>query len=183
MSGTVRTVGEVFGERLRVSRERLGLSQEALAERLRELGVENLSPAALAEIESGGGRAGGPSIADALAISAALGVSPLALMTPADWADPVAVTPERVVSARLLRGWIRQEFEELVERRAPEPPRGAVPAMDYFIALYAGDPAAPAPAGDAPEAQPQEATSSADYFTSLYAGEPPPPPAPDGEDD
>jgi transcriptional regulator with XRE-family HTH domain len=177
MSGTARTVGEVFAERLRDARERRGLSQEALVERLRELGVHTLSPAALAEIESGG-RAASPSIEDALAISAALGVSPLTLMTPVDWADQVAVAPTRIVSARRLRGWIRQEFEALVESRAPKTPREGVSATDYFTSLYAGEPAAPTPAGDAPAATPNEATRATEYFISLYAGEPPPPPPP-----
>jgi transcriptional regulator with XRE-family HTH domain len=184
MSGTARTVGQVFAERLRDVRERRGLSQEALVERLRELGVQTLNPAALAEIESGGGRAGSPSIEDALAISVALGVSPLALMTPADWADQVAVTPTRVVSAGQLRGWIRQEFEALGESRAPKTPREGVSATDYFTSLYAGEPAAPsADAGDAPTEKPGEGAPAGDYFISAYAGEPAPPPAPEDEED
>lgn len=195
MAEDARTPGEVFAQRLREVRTRRGWSQRELAERLMDLGVTTLSRATLAKIEAGRGRAANVSVADALAIASALGVSPLALVTPARLAEQVAVTPKRIVSGGRLRGWIRQswplsdeddrrvffselpteEFDALLEARAGRAPSTGGPAPEDNISADAGEPSSP-------PAPPDQGAPATEYYISAYAGGPAPPPAPPDEE-
>jgi transcriptional regulator with XRE-family HTH domain len=105
MGPTARGVGETFAKRVREVRERRGWTQQQLADRLRELGVP-IDRTKVNRVETG---ARAVSIDDALAIAAALGVSPSVLFFPLASSEPVRLTPERVVAAEEGRRWFRGE--------------------------------------------------------------------------
>lgn len=94
----------VFGvqtRRLRLRKE--WTSQQKLADRLSELG-HAIDRSALARIERG---TRGVPLDEALAIAAALEVSPLSLVLPAESGDPIAITPSIVVTSAEARAWLR----------------------------------------------------------------------------
>jgi transcriptional regulator with XRE-family HTH domain len=105
MASTGRGVAETFARRVREVRERRGWTQQQLAERLRELGVP-IDRTKVNRVETG---ARAVSVDDALAIAAALGVSPSVLFFPLARSELVRVTPVRVVSAEEGRRWFRGE--------------------------------------------------------------------------
>ena len=109
------TPGVVFARRMREARERRPWTQQELADELAALGYP-ISRVTIAKIEQGGEpgaraynvtRARNVSLEDALAISAALDVAPLALMLPQDDDELVAITPSaQTIAADAARDWI-----------------------------------------------------------------------------
>lgn len=75
--------GEVFAKRLREVRKRRDWTQQQLADRLEELGYK-IDRVILTRIESGRSRARQAKLEEVLAISFALGVSPLHMIVPFD---------------------------------------------------------------------------------------------------
>lgn len=105
---TAEPFGLVFARRLREIRVARGMTQQALAERLSELGRPNLSRGVLAKIEGNvRGRARTVSLEDAVAIAAALGMSPLNMVSPPSLLDPVEVLPGVERPGGAVRQWIR----------------------------------------------------------------------------
>jgi transcriptional regulator with XRE-family HTH domain len=115
-----RTPSEVFATQLRAVRDRQGLTQAQLAERLRALG-HALDRTAISNIEATGrsAKARQVTIDDVFAFAAALGVSPMALCVPRNWKEGVTVLPrgdERdetlplKVPASKFRSWWRGDY-------------------------------------------------------------------------
>jgi transcriptional regulator with XRE-family HTH domain len=96
------TASRVFGRQVEAARKRLHLTQAGLAKRLKELGI-NSHQATVARIETGGRRV---SVDDALALAAALGVSPLHLLAASYTHDPVPVTPNIEAGPGQMRRWL-----------------------------------------------------------------------------
>jgi transcriptional regulator with XRE-family HTH domain len=95
---------EVFARRMREVRRRRGWSQQQLAQRLSELG-RPMDQTTVHRIESEGTRSLNVSLADVLAIAAALSVSPVYLALPTDDLTSVAITPKTTIDARRAREW------------------------------------------------------------------------------
>jgi transcriptional regulator with XRE-family HTH domain len=96
---------KLFAEQLAAVRGRKGWTQHQLAERLRTLGVP-LDRGALSKIEA---EIRGVSLDEAIALAAALEVSPLSLFAPRRRDEKVAVTP-KVYNAQIgavVRDWVR----------------------------------------------------------------------------
>ena len=106
MSPAARRPSEVFARRLREVRDRLGLSAKDVADRLAESGV-GLDRAAISKLEADPPQRG-LSLDEALAICAALGVSPRAMIFPDDPNDRVMVG-ERFVTGLDGRHWLDGE--------------------------------------------------------------------------
>lgn len=102
-------VAVVFSRRLREARDARGWTQQQLAERMGEIGFP-INRVTIAKLESGKGRARRVTLEEVLALSAALGVAPVHLITPLDDDADVAITSRVVTSARLVRGWMRGEL-------------------------------------------------------------------------
>jgi transcriptional regulator with XRE-family HTH domain len=101
------TAGLVFGRRLREVRKRHGWTQQDLADRMTELG-HPIHRVTLARIEKGGTPAHNVTLENVLALSFALGVSPLHMICPF---DPDArlrvVSKKQAVDSILVRQWLR----------------------------------------------------------------------------
>jgi transcriptional regulator with XRE-family HTH domain len=95
---------EIVAQRVKEARESRGWSQEDLARRLVEIGYAK-SRSALTKLE--GGRFRGVSIDDVFALAAALGISPVYLLTPLADDAPVAISPRVIFPATVTRAWIR----------------------------------------------------------------------------
>jgi transcriptional regulator with XRE-family HTH domain len=102
------SAGEILARRLREVRVRQGWTQQQLADRLWDSGV-HLDRTTITKIERGGTRARNTSIEEALAIAAALGVSPSVLLFPLAEDELVRITPKRIVTAKEGRRWLRGE--------------------------------------------------------------------------
>jgi transcriptional regulator with XRE-family HTH domain len=96
----VQTIRTVLARRVRQVRGRHGWSQERLAEQLESLGVR-LHPTAIVKIERG---TRGVSVDEALALAAALNVSPDVLLLPREDVK-IALTPRLVASSDKIRRW------------------------------------------------------------------------------
>lgn len=94
----------MFADRLKEVREGKGWTQQRLAQELQELG-DALTQGTIARIETKAIRR--ISLDDALAIAAALGVSPLHLLAPTDDDSKVAITAKLSVLAPEVRAWVR----------------------------------------------------------------------------
>jgi len=118
------TAGEVFARRMREVRRRRDWSQADLANRLKELG-HPIHRVTLTKIEQGGKETASPeartraqnvALEDVLAISFALGVSPIHMIVPR---QPDArlrvVSGKQAVDQILLRAWLRGESTLLDE--------------------------------------------------------------------
>jgi transcriptional regulator with XRE-family HTH domain len=99
---------------MRETREKQRLTQQALAERVADLGVP-IDRATIARIETG---TRGVSLDDALLLAAALNVAPVHLFTPMDDDAPVAVAPKAEAPAHRVRDWVRGQGGPLLD---PEP--------------------------------------------------------------
>jgi transcriptional regulator with XRE-family HTH domain len=105
--------GQVFGQRVYETRERLGLTQQQLANRLEEIGHKPMHRMTVAKIEAGRDgpwqsvRAERVTLAETLAFAAALNVAPVHLITPLADEVPVAITRKHAARASVLRQWIR----------------------------------------------------------------------------
>src|SRR4051812_23343015 len=107
MAEEALTAGQVFARRLREVRKRRDWTQEKLAERLRELGFP-MHRVTLAKIEKGEKRALHVELEEVLAISFALGVSPLHMIVPFDPEAQVKVVEKRqAVWPEWMRSWLR----------------------------------------------------------------------------
>ena len=94
----------VVVEQVRALRERLGLSQEKLAGRLRELGLE-FTQAAVARLETG--RTRNLSVQHLFALAAALDVAPVQLLAGSFTTQEVPIVGDTTLSPRHCRDWIR----------------------------------------------------------------------------
>lgn len=109
MVNGIPTAGEVFVRRIREVRGARGWSQQRLSDELKALGWP-LAQSTIAKIESGATRARNISVEDAMAVCAALGVSPLDMLVLREPSDRFAVTPELVTTAGSVRKWWRGEW-------------------------------------------------------------------------
>lgn len=100
-----KSPSQVFGPYVRSTRKVKEWSQQDLAERLEELG-HPLDRSAIARIETGGRAV---SLDEALAICAALGVSPVHMIVPQAHEDFVAIAPKLRPPGLAARSWIRGE--------------------------------------------------------------------------
>jgi transcriptional regulator with XRE-family HTH domain len=99
--------GDVVAARIREVRRHRGWTQEQLAARLDELGYA-IGRGTLAKIETvGSTRALNVSVADLLAIAAALNVAPLFIVCPNDDPGWMRITPNQVVESGRARQWWR----------------------------------------------------------------------------
>jgi transcriptional regulator with XRE-family HTH domain len=99
--------GDVVAARIKEVRRHRGWTQEQLSARLDELGYA-IGRGTLAKIETvGSTRALNVSVADVLAISAALNVAPLFLVCPNDDPGWMRITPNEVVESGRARQWWR----------------------------------------------------------------------------
>lgn len=95
-------VRDVIGERLRQLRMKHGWQQQELAEELDGIGWP-MDRTAVAKIETG---ARNVSVEDLLALAAALGVEPSALLLPRDDYADISVTPVLNAPAWRVRAWM-----------------------------------------------------------------------------
>lgn len=101
-------VSRVVGRQVKAARERLHLTQADLARRLDEHGLPT-HQATIHRLETGGRQI---SVDDALALGAALGVSPLFLLTGSYTDEAVPVTPRRPpAGAEQMRRWLRGQVQ------------------------------------------------------------------------
>jgi transcriptional regulator with XRE-family HTH domain len=99
---TPSAVSRVVGRQVRAVREQLRLSQDDLAQRLRQLDVR-IDQATIARLETGPRRI---SVDDALALAAALGVAPAFLLSGSFTSEAVPVTPALEAGPLRMRHWI-----------------------------------------------------------------------------
>jgi transcriptional regulator with XRE-family HTH domain len=93
----------IFGRRVREERARLGLSQQALVDRLAEYGL-SMDRSTLVKLEKGDDKEiASPPLDRVLAFAASLRVPPLALLMPAASEEPFQVTPNTIVPAWYAR--------------------------------------------------------------------------------
>ncbi len=103
----VLTAGEVFAERLRKVREQRDWSTRELARRVTELG-HPMTHTAIWKIERGERLPSNIGLEDVLALSFALGVSPLYMICPVEGDDRLQVVSERPSASDIIaRRWLR----------------------------------------------------------------------------
>jgi transcriptional regulator with XRE-family HTH domain len=90
----VVTSGQAFSERLKQVRDRRGLTQAQLSERLSHLGYP-IDRVTLSKIEKGGARAQNVKLEEVLAIAYALDVSPKHLIVPYSQESRLSVVPRK----------------------------------------------------------------------------------------
>ena len=100
-------VSRVVGRQVKAAREQLRLSQADLAKRLDELDLPT-HQATVARVETGGRRI---SVDDLLALAAALGVSPLYLLTASYTHESVPVTPKHEAGPAQMRRWVSGQVQ------------------------------------------------------------------------
>ncbi len=150
--GAYRGAGEVFARRLREVRDMHGMSARQLSERLAELGAP-MSRASIAKLESEPARAANVRLENVLAISAALNVSPMWMITPEPQHEYVCVAPRLCQPAGAVRLWLRGDFP--LGGADPEAFFLMMPAHEYAARRAAGqsrrvkDPGAPMTAATA----------------------------------
>jgi transcriptional regulator with XRE-family HTH domain len=101
--------GQVFARRVKEERKACGWNQQELVDRLRDLGYP-ISRPTLIRIEAGGTRAEKAPLQEVLALAAALGVHPGDLIAPLKDEDAVAITPNLIFAAPLVREWVRGDL-------------------------------------------------------------------------
>jgi transcriptional regulator with XRE-family HTH domain len=116
VTSATATPPEIFGRRVKEVRESRRLKQGELA---KLMGIDRTT---LNKIERGS--RGDVSITQLFAFAAALRISPLYLLTPADGSEPVDVTTDLRLSAAEARGWIRGLL-----------PLPGTDPIDYFLDL------------------------------------------------
>lgn len=99
------TPGQVFARRVREARERQGLTQQQIVDRLAELGLP-MDRSTFVKLEKGERAATAP-LDKVFAIAVALGVAPVHLIVPRDDDAEVAVAPKLTLPAAQARRWIR----------------------------------------------------------------------------
>ena len=104
---TTRTLDRSLQRRVRTLREHQGLSQQDLADRLKELGIA-MDRSALARLENG---RRGISVPEMLFLALALSVAPVHLLVNPDSDEPITLIPHgRPLPPAEIRGWIRGEL-------------------------------------------------------------------------
>jgi transcriptional regulator with XRE-family HTH domain len=103
MNDQSKSPSEILSDQLAYFRERSGLSQQQLADKLVEMGVKS-SRATIARTEAGEREVG---LDEALQLAAALDLSPSSLFLPFV-EGPVAIAPELVIPSRRARNWLRR---------------------------------------------------------------------------
>ena len=104
MTENKRSADRVAVEQIKALRQRQGISQAKLAQRLTELGLE-FTQAAIARLETG--RTRNLSIHDLFALAAALDVAPVHLLAGSFTDTDVQVVGNTTLSPRYCRDWIR----------------------------------------------------------------------------
>lgn len=99
-----KTPTQILARQMKEVRTRRGWTQQDLADRLQDLGL-NVDQSTIARIEKG--QIKRVTLDDALAIAAALGVQPVQLMVPMKADNRVALAPNLIVEPSLARRWIR----------------------------------------------------------------------------
>jgi transcriptional regulator with XRE-family HTH domain len=99
-----QTVSEILAERVRSVRERRHWTQQELADRLQSFDGTQWKQPTIAKVESGKREV---TVEELVALAFALGVSPAALMLPADDEALVRLTPNTVAGAGSVLSWIR----------------------------------------------------------------------------
>jgi transcriptional regulator with XRE-family HTH domain len=104
---TSRTLDRSLQRRVRTLREHQGLSQQDLADRLKELGMA-MDRSAIARLEQG---RRGISVPEMLFLALALNVAPVHLLVNPDSDEPIAVIPDGLPHPPAeIRAWIRGEL-------------------------------------------------------------------------
>ena len=104
---TTRTLDRSLQRRVRTLREHQGLSQQDLADRLKELGIA-MDRSAIARLENG---RRGISVPEMLFLALALNVAPVHLLVNPDSDEPIAVIPDGLPHPPAeIRAWIRGEL-------------------------------------------------------------------------
>jgi transcriptional regulator with XRE-family HTH domain len=103
---TPTAVSVVVGRQVKALRERLGISQGQLALRLEKFGYP-MRQVTIARLETGERRV---TIDDVLAIAAALGVSPMYLLSAEFTNETMPVTPKITAGPSQMRFWLRGEL-------------------------------------------------------------------------
>jgi transcriptional regulator with XRE-family HTH domain len=105
MNDNPQSPNAILTRQLKELRERRGMTQQQLADRLGELGVDpQPARATIARTELGERNV---SLDETMAYAAALDVSPARLILPVTKVVPVAITPKRVVNPGVARRWLR----------------------------------------------------------------------------
>jgi transcriptional regulator with XRE-family HTH domain len=97
------TFEQTASRRVRFLRERLGWTQQDLADRLRRLGAP-IDRASVARLETS---KRGLSVDEAMRLAAALNVAPVHLFVDPDGDEPLQVTPADELTPAEARRWIR----------------------------------------------------------------------------
>jgi transcriptional regulator with XRE-family HTH domain len=123
MTGSVTVVTNVtqlIGERVATIRKSRGMTQEALAQAMQEIGID-IERIVIAKLESG--RRSLLKVDEFLGLCIALGISPVDLLVPAEMTDQsYRVTPLVTATAENTREWVRGEsllFAGLVDPETP----------------------------------------------------------------
>lgn len=106
MPKKAKAMGEILAERIVDERTHQGLSQQALVDRLAELGYP-MNRVTLAKIEAGGTRARNIGLEEAFGLAAALSVPPSVLFLGLGYEDRVSVLPKMIVHPHLAAKWLR----------------------------------------------------------------------------
>jgi transcriptional regulator with XRE-family HTH domain len=124
-----RRASQVFGERLKATRQRRRWTQQELAERMTDAGVP-MSKTTLVRIEQGKGERG-LSLDEALAFAVVIGASPTHLLTPAA-DETIALTDKhQVLDALAIRDWLRTGVQSRSTTRNDD---GRLVGEDNFVA-------------------------------------------------
>jgi transcriptional regulator with XRE-family HTH domain len=102
MSDNVKTVKEVFGERLKALREKAGLSQQEVAARVAEHGG-TMHQTTIMRTEKGTRNV---TLNEYVLLAAALNVPPPMLLVPLGSEDRVEITPRSRIHAHLALDWL-----------------------------------------------------------------------------
>jgi transcriptional regulator with XRE-family HTH domain len=129
-----KPMGKILAERVRAERKRQGLTQQALIDRLAELGYQMSRPT-LVDIEKGERRARGVTLEEAFGLAAALSVPPSVLFLGLGVESRVQVLPKMVVHPDLASKWLEGLEEPAITGRyswkGAEWRRAAVPVFLY----------------------------------------------------
>ena len=101
-----KAMGEILAERIVEERKHQGLSQQALVDRMAELGYP-MNRITLSKIERGSTRARNVGLEEAFGLAAALSVPPTVLFLGLGYEDRVSVLPKMVVHPHLAAKWFR----------------------------------------------------------------------------
>ena len=142
-----------MASRIRQFRQARGLTQEALADRLQDLGLEGFNQSMVAKVETDPTRAENLPVRRLLAFAMALNVAPVHLMTPDAASEPVQLDGANRVYSGSMRAWVRgywpirdeddrrdffsaipkDEFDALIARRKNRDESEGMPAPEFYL--------------------------------------------------